>query len=271
MSQSAKKLQITEQKTVLFYDDELTAVRANDGHIYVSLRQMCDALGVTRQSQVKRIKNHAVLNKGLKGGAVLAPPSADGRGGGMQQTNLLRVDLVPLWLSGIRVNSVDEAVQGKLTRFQEEAAAVLWEAFQSGRLTTTPEVEDLLDSNSPAAQAYKMAVAMAELARNQLLLEARLETRLGEHETRLERLEAALPSPKNQITEDQAMQISQAVKTVALALGKRTRRNEFGAVYGELYRKFGITSYKMLPAKKFDAAMNFLTEWHQNLEGESPF
>jgi hypothetical protein len=67
------------------------------------------------------------------------------------------------------------------------------------------------------------------------------------------------------------MQISQAVKTVALALGKRTKRNEFGAVYGELYRKFGITSYKMLPAKKFEPAINFLTEWHQNLEGDAPF
>ena len=271
MSKSASKLQITEQKTVLFYDDELTAVRADDGHIYVSVRQMCNALGVTRQSQVKRIRGHAVLSKGLKGGAVLAPPSETGRGGGLQQANLLRVDLVPLWLSGIRVNAVDEAVQEKLTRFQEEAASVLWEAFQSGRLTTAPEIEDLLDSNSPAAQAYKMAMAMAELARNQLMLEARLETRLDAHENRLERLEAALPGPKSQITEDQAMQVSQAVKTVALALGKRTKRNEFGAVYGELYRKFGITSYKMLPAKRFEAAMNFLTEWHQNLEGDAPF
>jgi hypothetical protein len=271
MSESAQKLQITEQKTVLFYDDELTAVRADDGHIYVSLRQMCDALGVARQSQVRRINRHAVLSKGLKGGAILAPPSEDGRGGGLQQANLLRVDLVPLWLSGIRVSSVDEAIQEKLTRFQEEAAAVLWEAFQSGRLTTTPEIEDLLDSNSPAAQAYKMAMAMAELARNQLQLEARLANRLDEHETRLEQLEAVLPSPKSHITEDQAMQISQSVKTVAMALGKHTKKNEFGAVYGELYRKFGITSYKMLPAKKFETAINFLTEWHQNLEGDAPF
>lgn len=75
VSQSAWKLQITEQKTVLFYDNQLTAVRADDGHIYVSVRQMCDALGATRQSQVRRIKDHAALSKGLKGGAVLAPPS----------------------------------------------------------------------------------------------------------------------------------------------------------------------------------------------------
>jgi hypothetical protein len=265
MSKATAKLEITEQKTVLFYDDELTAVQAEDGKIYAGLTQMCKALGIDAQGQRRRAERHVVLSKGLKGVDKLSTP------GGTQSGYVLRIDLVPLWLSGIQVSSVKESLRPKLERFQEEAAAVLWEAFQSGRLTTTPEIEDLLDSNSPAAQAYKMAMAMAELARNQLQLEARLANRLDEHETRLEQLEAALPSPKSHITEDQAMQISQSVKTVALALGKRTKKNEFGAVYGELYRKFGITSYKMLPAKKFEAAINFLTEWHQNLEGDAPF
>ena len=67
------------------------------------------------------------------------------------------------------------------------------------------------------------------------------------------------------------MQISQAVKAVAIVLGKQTKRNEFGAVYGELYRRFEITSYKRLPAARFDEAMGFLTEWHISLTGDSPF
>ena len=44
MSESDQKLQIAEQKTVLFYDDELVAVRAENSDVYVSIRQMCDAL-----------------------------------------------------------------------------------------------------------------------------------------------------------------------------------------------------------------------------------
>ena len=63
------------------------------------------------------------------------------------------------------------------------------------------------------------------------------------------------------MTPEQASQISQAVKAVALEFGKKSGRNEFGAGYGELYRQFGITSYKMLPARQFDKAMAFLTEW----------
>ena len=47
--------------------------------------------------------------------------------------------------------------------------------------------------------------------------------------------------------------------------------NEYGAVYGELYRKFGVTGYKQLPATKFHQAMNWLNEWRENIEGELPF
>jgi hypothetical protein len=46
----------------------------------------------------------------------------------------------------------------------------------------------------------------------------------------------------------------------------------YQSVYGEMYRKFGITSYRMLPAGRFQEAMDWLTEWYQTLSGEDvPF
>jgi len=52
---------------------------------------------------------------------------------------VLRVDLVPLFLTGISTISIADASQRpKLERFQDEAARVLWEAFQQGRLTSEP-------------------------------------------------------------------------------------------------------------------------------------
>lgn len=39
-------LQVVEQKTVLFYEDEITAVRVADGTISVPIRPICDHLGV---------------------------------------------------------------------------------------------------------------------------------------------------------------------------------------------------------------------------------
>jgi len=69
------------------------------------------------------------------------------------------------------------------------------------------------------------------------------------------------------VTEEQASQISQAVKAIALALGKASGRNEFGGFYGELYRKFGVASCRMLRARRFEEATSFLADWHQMVTG----
>lgn len=254
-------LQPIEQKQVDFYGDELTATRVNDGHVYVSVSQMCTALGIDTQAQTRRIRRQDILSSGFQGVANLATP------GGRQTAYMLRVDLVPLWLSGIRTAAVNEELRPKLERFQQEAAKVLWEAFQEGRLTADPSFEELLASDSPAAMAYKMAQALQIMARQQLILESRID----DHEGRLEAVENQLGAPDRYITPDQAMQLSQAVKTVALKLSKASGRNEYGGVYGELYRKFGITSYKQLPAAKFDQATSWLNEWRESIEGDAPF
>lgn len=266
------ELSVVEQKTVIFYDDELIAIRSDEGQVYVSLRQMCDALGLDPQAQTRRIDRHTILSDGLEGVDKLATP------GGAQKAYVLRVDLVPLWLSGIRTSAVKEEIRAKMEKYQREAAKVLWEAFQEGRLTADAGFDELLDNDSPAAQAYKMATAVMKMARQQLLLESQLAshtTLLSDHERRLEFIEEQLGDTGRYITPDQASQISQAVKTVAMELGKRSKKNEYGSVYGQMYRKFGITGYKQLPGSQFDAAMRWLTEWYQTITGamgnEVPF
>jgi ferritin-like metal-binding protein YciE len=112
------------------------------------------------------------------------------------------------------------------------------------------------------------------MARQQILLEAQIEshtTQLVDHENRLEQLEEQLGETGRHITTEQASRISQAVKLIAMELSKRSGRNEYGGVYGELYRKFSITSYKELPADKYDEAAAFLKEWYQSLTDDSPF
>jgi hypothetical protein len=253
-----------DQKSVEFYGDELTAVRADDGRVYTSLRHMCQALDVDTTGQRQRIQRHKVLNNGLGVCKIQTP-------GGTQDTYVLRVDLVPLWLTGIRTSMVREEIRPKLERYQEEAAAVLWEAFQEGRLTAEPAFDDLLQQDTDAVQAYQIALAVVKLARQQILLEGRL----GDTELRLENVEERLTTVEEQlsgadvVTGAQASQISQAVKAVALVLGKQSGRNEFGACYGEVYRKFQVTSYKMVPRRKFEEVMTFLSEWYQTITGGS--
>ena len=269
MSDNEQMLTAIEQKNVLFMEDDLIAVKADDGHIYVSIRHLCQALKLDRYGQIQRIRRQDVLEDGHYQIEI-------GTAGGNQTMNMLRVDLVPLFLTGINTGRIkDAAVKEKLELYQRQAAKVLWEAFQSGVLSTDTNFDDLLAGDSPAAQAYKMASAIMQMARQQILLENQLQThtqQLVQHENRLEQIETQLGESSQQVSPSQAMQISQAVKAIAMALSKRSGRNEYGGVYGEFYRKFGITSYKLLPAKRFQDAMKFLSDWYSEITDlEQPF
>jgi hypothetical protein len=268
MAKDDKALAPVEQRSVSFYGDDLTAVRADDGRVYASVKNMCDALGLNSRGQSQRIDRHTVLSRG-KGACKIHTP------GGEQNVVVLRADLVPLWLAGVRTSMVSEDIRPKLEKFQEEAAAVLWEAFQTGELMVEEDFATLLDQDSPAVDAYKMALAMVKLAKNQVLLESRLGyhgERLDDLDRRLTNIEADLHDDERTITEAQATQISQAIRAIGLTMTKSSGENQYGKVWGEFYRKFGVSKYRNLSGKKFDEAMKFLSDWYEQLTDESlPF
>ncbi len=266
-----------QQKEVAFNEDQITAAMVKiDGQrqIYVSIRQMCDLLGVTYQGQMRRINDDPVLSRQVKGVNITFTPSASGRGGGSQATNCLPIDYLNGWLFGINAKRVKPEVRDRLIIYQEKCHKVLARAFRNGELATDDSFEDMLNVDSPSVQAYKMIMAMAQMARQQIVMESRIdrnasriesaEIQITDFTTRLESLETQLGNPDRLITPEQAMQISQAVKAVAVEFSKVTGKNEYGGVYGELYRRYSVNSYKMLPAKHFKEAMAWLNDWLQS-------
>jgi hypothetical protein len=269
MSKIKKDLVPIEEKYVDFYGDALTAalVREKDeDRVYVPVRPICENLGLAWPSQYSRIKRDAVLSEAAT--SVTVTVTEAGQRGAMV---CLPLKYLPGWLFGVSVKRVRPELQEKIIRYQREAYDVLWEAFQEGRLTAEPSVSELLESDSPAAQAYKMASAIMQMARQQLLLESRLEgheSRLGDYEQRLEVVEATLGDADRYLSNPQASRISQAVKAVALLLSKSSGRNEYGGVYGELYRRYDVASYREVPASKYEEAMEWLTQWYQSLASD---
>lgn len=173
------------------------------------------------------------------------------------------------WLFGINPDRVRADIRDKVIRYQKECYKALAAAF----LDRTPSA----DSSPNAAaliQIREMGRAIMTMAEEQLKFEARLTL----HDQRLDKAAYAFVdltrrvnsieqklTPGNVITEEQASQLSQAVKAIALELSKKSGRPEFGAVYGELYRRYGITGYKFLPANQFSDAINWLNHWFQEL------
>ena len=72
----------------------------------------------------------------------------------------LPLDSISGWLFGTHAARVNPDVREWLIPYQHESYQVLAEAFQDSRLTTDTDIdiEVLLQQDSPAAQAYPMAV-----------------------------------------------------------------------------------------------------------------
>ncbi|MCA9970591.1 MAG: ORF6C domain-containing protein [Anaerolineales bacterium] len=264
-----------EQKQVVFYDDEITAVLVQiDGEekVFVPVRPICEFLGVSWTGQLRRINRDAVLSAEIRSVNVTFTEPNRTRQIAM---HCLPLDYVSGFLFGINPERTKPEIKDKLIRYQRECYKVLAEAFVEGRLTTEASFNDLLrQASSDVVEAYQIAQAIMKLARNQIMLEARLDDHgraLEEHTRRLETIEADMHQADRYISESQATQISQAVKAIAIALGKQSGRNEFGATWGEFYRRFGISKYRYLPASRFDEALAWLNEFYQSITGEAPF
>lgn len=259
-----------EQKTVVFYEDEITAVVVDaDGkqEVYVPLRPICDYLGIDWGSQFRRVGRDKVLSKASRSVVVMTTDR------GPREMACLPLDMLNGWLFGINASRVREDLQERVIRYQEECYRVLAQAFQSP--ATRPEASTTL------MQVYEMGKAIMQMAQEQMEFDRRLSVQEGRMEQaavvvgdlrkRVSSLEQQL-RPGAAVTNEQASQISEAVKAVALAAGKQSGKNEFAAVYSELYRRYGVTSYKLLPARKFNEVMKWLTEWYQSLTDEEvPF
>ncbi|MBP8055076.1 MAG: hypothetical protein KA314_04510 [Chloroflexi bacterium] len=262
------------QQQILFYDDEITAVQAQQGDkviVLVPVRPLCDFLGIDWSAQLQRLRRDPVLSTMLSG--VVITPTPLSPFSNPQEMICLPLTVLNGWLFGVNSSRVKPELREKLIRYQREVYEILAAAFLDRPLSA--------DSSPNAAaliQIREMGRAIMTMAEEQLKFEARLTTvdqrldkaayAFADLTKRINVIEQKL-TPANVITEEQASQLSQAVKTIALELAKKSGRPEFGAVYGEMYRRYGITGYKFLPANQFADAINWLNRWFQELTNPS--
>ncbi len=273
-------------RVVPFHGDDLIAVQQPDGTIYVHFGRVCDNLGLQRQSQMRRANAHAVISKGL----VSLPLETEG---GAQQVYCLRVDLLPLWMAGLHVNRVKAELREKLEQYQTEAAQALWNAFRDHVVVEEtaivpveddPSIQQLQRIAEMGRAIMHMAEQQIELQRQQAALAARMDAaarvirgydgRIGtveEHlatvDVRVGLLEARL-RPTATIDEEQAAEISSRVKALAQALtAKDSSKNHYQGIFAELYRRFGVSSYKLIRQDQYAGVLAFLEEWRRTTGG----
>src|SRR5204862_4295207 len=94
--------------------------------------------------------------------------------GGPQQMVCLPLDLLPGWLFGVATARVKTELKAKITRYRRECFRRLWDAFKHDILPATDLAPRPVEQRG-AALAYELATAVANLAREQMESERRLD------------------------------------------------------------------------------------------------
>ena len=251
---------VIQQATVLFAEAEITAVLAEDGNVYGALTHLCRALGLDGESQRTRILEQAALAKGLR----QFPLSQRQQ---LITTWCLRADLIPYWLAIVPTSRMMPEKKARIDFYQDQVADVLGRLFGA----MPPSTETSLTAQN-LVFAEGLAVARMALDEAQFTsrkaeetsdevkaLQAAYEARIAALEARLMPREEVL-SEEDVLNEEQTEHISDLVKQAALALAKKLGGggNFFGTIYGQLYRTFNVTSYKLLTQAQYPKVVAWL-------------
>ncbi len=280
---------VDQRQVALVDGSEVLAVRAEDGTIYLPLRPMCESLGLSYRPQRRRIARDPALEEGMRDIRLET-------GGGRQATPCLRLGIVPYWLSTIEVSRVRPELGDKLTVYKRWVIERVFEAFQRETgightaVATAAPVEHGGDAFS-LVYIRDMALAIAAFAEQQIAFQEEqrvqnrrigtLEEGQGELTARLDRaagvvgglvrsvqaLEQRL-APGNVLSEEQAAEVSDRVKTVAEALTARdvaagvAPRNWYGAIYRALYKRYNVAGYRLIRQGQYADVLSWLDDFH---------
>jgi hypothetical protein len=116
--------------TIPFYEDNLIVQLGEDGEIYVALRPVIEALGLSWGSQLNRIKRDAVLSKKIQTLSVFVTNTQGESEGQHREVVCLPKQYLSGFLFGITAGRIkDPKLRVKVIQFQEEAHLFLDAAF----------------------------------------------------------------------------------------------------------------------------------------------
>jgi len=275
-------------------DDEVLAARTDESEIYLPIRPLCTALGLGWSPQLRKIKADEILAESTR---TLRLQTR----GGPQVMLCMDLEAIPLWLAGIEPSRVREDLRERLKTYKRWVRRVVYDAFarETGIETTvggsramTPATADVTALEHIAT----MAEAIATMARQQIAFEQHVDTRFSSleesmvvrHENVRGRLDQAaavvgsllrrvdtiegMVTPGQVISDTQAAEISALVKAIATEMAVQSgeaggkSRNPYQAVFGELYRRFRVSSYHTIPLRRFGEVMAWLREYQESLD-----
>ncbi len=292
-------LEPVEQKLVALTSagsdaDEVLAARLDTSQIFLPVKPLCTALGVNWPSQRQKIMGDEVLAESTR---TLRLKTR----GGPQNLICMDVEAIPMWLAGIEPSRVRADLRDRLITYKRWVRKTVYDAFarETGIETTLGASQAMTPANpdvSALIHIAQMAEAIATMARQQASFEQHVDTRftalqgeiVEQREEVMGRLDQAaavvgsllhrmnavegMVAPGQVISDAQAAEISTLVKAIATEMAERDKgtgakgRNPYQSVFGELYRRFRVSSYHNIPLRRFGEVMAWLREYQETMD-----
>jgi len=244
--------QVEQQDTVFFHDFPVIAVRLVDGRIGASLRDMCRAIGLRREPQVRRIQEDTTIADSLLSVQIRTR-------GGRQVADILVAWAIPYWLTTVDLARVKPDKQEAIAVFKHEAANALYVHFSQRKALPEPTkavvpAEPIQPKpEAPALEWAEYHRQMATLYEWKASMEGRvlaLEEWQGEVEEQLyshKQVLAFVPEILERLGEEKLSSQHQAViKAKAKTLHELTDA-PYPTIYYYLGQAFGVTKIEDIP------------------------
>ena len=166
-SQDTLAIEVVE---VPFYGDSIEAARdTRDGTAYVSIRRVCENLGIDTETQQQKLKGYHWATPGMIPGV-----AQDGK---QRELMFLPLAQVPMWLTTISPSKIGAGPEQaeKLRRYQLEAVDVLYRHFVGPQVA---QDEDPIVAMARSAASLAQSVIATRQA--QLALEGKVDTIQGD-------------------------------------------------------------------------------------------
>lgn len=160
------EIHIIAQHNIPVFTLNFTAVQAETGYFYVVLADVFRGLKLDARKETKYLTKHAILKEGYGHGKIADP---DGQ---IIKVDLLRIDLLALWVTNMPITHLEEPLKTSVINFQREAAYLLQEGLAKGRLNDQALMADLMRRDWPQVSSFKEALGKLNIAYSQLLTEA---------------------------------------------------------------------------------------------------
>lgn len=280
-----------EQEVVMFHGRPIVAVRLDDGRIAVTLRSLCEGMGLNTQAQVRRAERTEAL------AGEIAYPWLETENG-PQELPALMLDVLPGWLMGVDTRRIQAGeAHDTILAYQREAYGVLYRHFAA---RPHPALPAPAPTAIPAAvdpqQVQALAEQIAELSGVVTFLREHLAALLavpGQVEDISIRLDTAVAlletlAARQDAAEGQLAQIdartqrltpahARAVQELVNRMVRETAhlpppaQLTYPIIYGRLKHRFRAGSYSEIPDERFNDVLAFLRDELQRATGgEAP-